>query len=51
MSENNPDEPQGQPEPQPAPHPPVFELEVPTFETVEKADKTGQEYRDLRRDN
>jgi hypothetical protein len=50
MSESAPEEPQAQPEP-PEPQPPAFELETTTFETVEKANKDGHEYRDLRPDN
>lgn len=44
MSENHPDEPQPQPEPQS--EPPVFEVQPSTFEVVEKADKSGREFRD-----
>lgn len=46
MSENTPDESQAQPEPQPQPQSPAFELETPTFEVTERANKTGREYRD-----
>lgn len=45
MSTNDPGEPEPQPEPQQA-EPPAFELETPTFEVAEKADKPGQESRD-----
>lgn len=50
MSGNDPDEPQPEPQPESQPESPAFELETPTFEVTEKADKSAREYRDLHPD-